>query len=300
MNICIICMGHHPISDSNPLTIEHIVPELIGGGLTAKNVCKHCNSSMGAGFEARAANNVTFQLPRFVEKIAGKNKKIPNPFIHRFDNEEYGGKCEIQNDLAFKTIPQLRVSKGIDGEIVEIIADKTEPHKIREMLKIRLKRRVKTEHDLVLSEAQLNELAGKVMAEATVKINRVEHPQVQKVYEVDEYSNQLVYIKIGYELAVHHFGFEYTRDERAKLFQACLYTQHVADAVNFSLPSTAVFGTNYSPKSHFVRFENGFCFISLFGMAYSFCYADSPQYCPANAVQYEFDYINRTYSASRF
>lgn len=56
MESCIICIGENPITEDNPLTDEHIIPEFIGGSLVKKNVCKTCNSKMGTGFEGALAN----------------------------------------------------------------------------------------------------------------------------------------------------------------------------------------------------------------------------------------------------
>lgn len=115
-------MGEHPVTESNPLTIEHIIPELIGGTLTVKNVCKHCNSSMGAGFEAKASKNITFQLPRYISGLAGKSGKVPNPFVHTSEKDEFGGKYTVLEDLSVKTLPQI---KAVDDKIV-LIVDKSE------------------------------------------------------------------------------------------------------------------------------------------------------------------------------
>ncbi|MDC5806834.1 HNH endonuclease [Vibrio europaeus] len=293
METCIICVGEHPITQSNPLTIEHIVPENIGGCLTAKNVCKHCNSKMGSGFEARASKNLTFQLPRYVGKIEGKNGSIPNPFIHRGEKEELGGKYVVQEDLSVKTVPQINLREDDDGQVVEIVVDKSEPHKAREMLKTRLKRQVKAEHGVSLSDEQLDELSDKVLNSACVTTRRVEQPQLQMTHEIDEIATQLVYLKVGYELAVYHFGIEYLKDSQANLLQACLYTQHVPDTLYLSAPPLAVFGGSYGEQCHLVRFEGHACYISLFGKTYAFEFSASKAFSANPAVQYEFNYLER-------
>lgn len=285
-------MGEHPVTESNPLTIEHIIPELIGGTLTVKNVCKHCNSSMGAGFEAKASKNITFQLPRYINGLAGKSGKVPNPFVHTSEKDEFGGKYTVSEDLSVKTLPQI---KAVDDKIV-LIVDKSENHKAREMIKSRLKRQVKTKYNIVLNNAQLEELTDLHLKSATVHEQRVEQPKLEMVHQMDEMANKLVYIKVAYELAVYHFGYDYTSDEHAQFLQACLYTQHAPETLEWALPKTESFGTSSGEKCHIVRFENNLCSISLFGFAYMLKFSESKAYEAKNPVQYVFDYINRSYS----
>ena len=296
METCIICIGEHPITHSNPLTIEHIVPENIGGCLTVKNVCKHCNSNMGSGFEAKASKNVTFQLARYVGKIEGKNGSIPNPLMHRGEKDELGGKYVVQEDLTVKTVPQINLLEDGECQAVEIIVDKSEPHKAREMLKTRLRRKVKAEHGVSLTDEQLDELSDKILSSATVTTRRIDQPWLQMTHQIDEISTQLVYLKIGYELAVYHFGLEYLKDSQANLLQACLYTQHVPYTLQLSVPPLAVFGGSNGEQCHLVRFERNVCYISLFGMTYSFEFSVSKALSANPPVQYEFNYIKREYS----
>ncbi len=170
METCIICVGEHPITHSNPLTIEHIVPENIGGCLTVK------------------------------------------------------------------TVSQINLLEDGECQAVEVIVDKSEPHKAREMLKTKLRRKVKAEHGVSLTDEQLDELSDKILSSATVTTRRIDQPWLQMTHQIDEISTQLVYLKIGYELAVYHFGLEYLKDSQANLLQACLYTQHVPYTLQLSVP----------------------------------------------------------------
>ncbi len=45
---CIACLG------SDGVTVEHVIPESLGGILTCSFLCSHCSSSFGAGFESKA------------------------------------------------------------------------------------------------------------------------------------------------------------------------------------------------------------------------------------------------------
>lgn len=251
---------------------------------------------MGSGFEAKASKNVTFQLARYVGKIEGKNGSIPNPLMHRGEKDELGGKYVVQEDLTVKTVPQINLLEDGECQAVEIIVDKSEPHKAREMLKTRLRRKVKAEHGVSLTDEQLDELSDKILSSATVTTRRIDQPWLQMTHQIDEISTQLVYLKIGYELAVYHFGLEYLKDSQANLLQACLYTQHVPYTLQLSVPPLAVFGGSNGEQCHLVRFERNVCYISLFGMTYSFEFSVSKALSANPPVQYEFNYIKREYS----
>ena len=55
---CLICLS----KSSDGLTREHIIPKALGGRLTAKLLCKDCNSSFGSSFESKAKCDLSIRL----------------------------------------------------------------------------------------------------------------------------------------------------------------------------------------------------------------------------------------------
>lgn len=54
---CVICL-----SDDSVLTLEHVIPDCLGGRLTSQFVCKICNSTFGNQIEAAAKIDPSIQL----------------------------------------------------------------------------------------------------------------------------------------------------------------------------------------------------------------------------------------------
>ena len=74
-NKCILCCNE------DSLTVEHIIPEALGGILTSDLLCKACNSSLGASFEAPTRSdpsiriaiwNLRKEIPSLAEKLSEK------------------------------------------------------------------------------------------------------------------------------------------------------------------------------------------------------------------------------------
>jgi hypothetical protein len=54
---CILCLG-----SDKPMTVEHIIPESIGGVLTSNFLCKNCNDALGFDLDASAKKDPTVRL----------------------------------------------------------------------------------------------------------------------------------------------------------------------------------------------------------------------------------------------
>ena len=53
---CILCL------EEKRLTLEHLIPEALGGKLTSRLLCKECNSSLGHRIEGKAKADPTIRL----------------------------------------------------------------------------------------------------------------------------------------------------------------------------------------------------------------------------------------------
>jgi hypothetical protein len=72
-NRCLLCLEEAPLSK------EHLLPEALGGILTCTFLCTHCNSTLGASFEAAAradpsiriaVRNLQAQMPELATKLS--------------------------------------------------------------------------------------------------------------------------------------------------------------------------------------------------------------------------------------
>jgi|GEM_PF-3081934 len=81
---CIICM------QAGKLTVEHVIPDSLGGILTCRFLCQNCNSRFGSGFEAKArlapelrrAASHTGECAGLAEKL-----EVGANYRHEFDGQ---------------------------------------------------------------------------------------------------------------------------------------------------------------------------------------------------------------------
>ena len=88
-NRCLLCLEEAPLSK------EHLIPEALGGTLTCTFLCPHCNSTLGASFEAAArvdpsiriaAYNLQAQMPELAKKLS-ENQSV---LVHGPGGQERG------------------------------------------------------------------------------------------------------------------------------------------------------------------------------------------------------------------
>jgi hypothetical protein len=140
--ICIICR-----LDKDDMSLEHVIPQSLGGYYHIKTVCVACNSMMGNNIDSPLVNHKLAELYRFAQNIAGKNGAVPNPFSGVFTAKEApknkarldvgeDGKLEIYHH------PSIEV-KEENGQVVsiEISVDSKDTDKIDAMAEKILRRR---------------------------------------------------------------------------------------------------------------------------------------------------------------
>ena len=144
--ICIFC--HERITSSND-SLEHIIPNCIGGKLKSKGlVCKKCNSELGQTLDKEFCDSLHFMaLISGIEKERGEHKpikgigengreyildknlqpKLARPYVERLDNAEG----------YFITAPDKKTAqKIIKGIYEKYMGRKPTKEKIEEILKI--------------------------------------------------------------------------------------------------------------------------------------------------------------------
>ena len=203
---CIFCMEE---KEDNEFTIEHIFPDAIGGSLTNKNVCKHCNDYLGRKVDCLLTNHWIVQGNRQLYKIAGKTGVIPNPIGKGFLNGEKDS--VMQYRFTKEGVPE-RVyispdlkTKKIDGHFqIELKLDKSEANEALKIINKTLKR---NGYEQLSSDK----------FEATVQREEVslQKPVMELEAEIDIYKYKRAIFKIIYELACNWLGNQYLEDEIA-------------------------------------------------------------------------------------
>jgi hypothetical protein len=99
-----------------PLTLEHIIPESIGGTLEAKIQCVRCNSTLGSKLISQARQDPVFRLA-----IGNLKEQLPDLYLSMESGQRY-----VATDVAGKTVPvvlrdgrfETQAHKREDGSII--------------------------------------------------------------------------------------------------------------------------------------------------------------------------------------
>lgn len=290
MESCIICIGENPITEDNPLTDEHIIPEFIGGSLVKKNVCKTCNSKMGTGFEGALANSLFYKFPRFIHDIKGKKRSLENPFTGVYKHEEIG-RFRVNENGDLTVIPDVSIEQVGDGFAVNMSIDKSEFDKAKPLLEKKISRHLKSQGKEV-DKAKISAGIDKLLAEATQKHNKVDGPEIKGRIAIDLDAQVMLYSKIAFELAVFHFGDSYLNDPVADKLRIMLKTQTADQTLRGQFPAEDTGYKNFfDNENHWVMFLKSACFIQLFGLPAVVMYAqENSQFQVDEGIVYKFCY----------
>lgn len=199
---CIIC---RVLRNSSERSDEHVIPDSLNGYYHIYNVCKECNSFMGATADSFLLNHKITELYRFNNKMYGKSRKLPNPFsdisfIKSDPNSKIRTEIDQNGTLTYKYIPEVKIEKSVDGKLesIHIRVDITDRDKVDSMRNKIFKRN--NLHD------------ANIVSEYTE--GKLEHPELQGQWRIDTLKFRLGLLKIAYEFAVDSIK-EYFNDDMA-------------------------------------------------------------------------------------
>jgi hypothetical protein len=296
MIMCIICKGENPISDKNPITDEHIIPEFIGGALTVSNVCKVCNSRMGDGFEGILANSLFYKLPRFIWGIEGKQKKLSFPFSGVYEDSDLG-KFQVLTSGDLYLIPEIKLTKRENSVDVSMLIDTSELDKAEHHLKKKLSRYFKSEGKEI-NEPRVSKIVSELVENSEKKHVSKQGPQITSKFSLDLNSQVLLYIKIAYELAIYHFGNEYINDVVANKLRLSLKNLMPDNSIHGQFPADQPsYHKIFDDEHHWVLFLRNTCFVKIFGLAALIEFSEEEAtFVDAEGVVYKFSYKDYSFS----
>lgn len=269
---CIICLGENEITDKNPLTDEHIIPEFIGGNLVLKNVCKICNSSLGDGFEGRLANSFYFKLARQVNDIKGKQKTVPNALTGIYEHETLG-KVRVNDKNNVVIFPESEITDS-DGYLsVKLKIDKSDLSKKKKELSKKLQRYFKSKGKTI-TKTKLALLVDRFWENASITNEVIETPRVKGKFSWNYHDHSLLHMKVAYELLVYHLGNEYIKDPIANSIRISIKNQEVDKEVSFTFLDDFELSQFIDDQNHWVYINRVYCVVSIFGCASSMIFAE--------------------------
>jgi len=184
---CIICR-----QEKSNFTVEHVIPDSIGGYYKIYTVCKECNSHLGEKIDSKLTNHKFIEFHRHLNKIKGKGGSIPNPFsgTHKLaKDKEQKVRVILDNEGKLKPIilpkvPSINLSST--SESFEIILDKKEENNVDQIIDKLAKRNGIKRENIVINS----------------KYYHSERPEIIMQLKIDIKEFQIGILKIAYEFAV--------------------------------------------------------------------------------------------------
>ena len=190
---CILCLRE------DELTLEHIIPESLGGRLTSRFLCRACNSTLGHRLEAAARFDPSV-------RIAGQRlaSSIPNIVKQLEERQRHIGKSEAGLSPGYMRDADFRVfsHKLPDGSLVQPTNEARKS--IERMIQ-------KAGHEVPpVQEAlrRFNEAPENTRIEVAPGLDIVTWriDEIQPDFSKSPLMNPLVPLKIAYEFLACHLG----------------------------------------------------------------------------------------------
>jgi hypothetical protein len=107
---CILCLNEAS------LTVEHLIPQALGGILTSDLLCGACNSSLGASFEAAARSDPSIRIA-----VWNLRARIPNLAEKLTENQTYLGSGPGGTERGVIRNGEFRIRSRIakDGSLIQ-------------------------------------------------------------------------------------------------------------------------------------------------------------------------------------
>lgn len=217
---CIFCLEEKP---EDELSEEHVFPEAVGGIYKINSVCKPCNDRLGHQVDHHLTNNWLVASHRFILRIRGKSKTIPNPIENGVlkDNPSHRLKYLFDDDghpQDLYTVPNVEKKKLENGsEVIKLTIDE----KDREKIPIIVNKIRKRSGLPALTQEEQDEL----LKTPSTLIPNV-WMEINAEFDLIHYKRSI--LKIVYELAWDWIGDAYLNDTNAELMRQCIFDKELA------------------------------------------------------------------------
>ncbi|MDO4855041.1 MAG: HNH endonuclease [Limosilactobacillus gorillae] len=175
-------------------SLEHVIPKAIGNNsFTTDDVCKDCNSALGATIDSKFIDNPLIKIIRNKLKLKGYKGNVPQ--VLRSGEDSNGNTIILDKDYSPKYITKV-VER--DNNFSVLTSSKEEAAKI-------FKKKLERKH--VPQESIDEEL--KKIKNMEVEENR---PQINFCFKYDMPDLELEFLKIAFEYMNKYYGDTYKQD----------------------------------------------------------------------------------------
>ncbi|MDE5158899.1 HNH endonuclease [Lacticaseibacillus paracasei] len=175
-------------------SIEHIIPKAIGNEtLTTNNVCKDCNSALGATIDDRFVNSWAMQMERNRLSLKGYKGTVPNPMKNGTDEDGN----------------QVILDKGQSPQYIPTIDDTGHSLAIRTSS-------TKKAYQIALKKLKRKnipkEQAKEILKNSKVLCSDKIRPNISFEGQIDTEALKLEFLKIAFEYMNKEYGDMYRKD----------------------------------------------------------------------------------------
>lgn len=213
---CIIC---NEIKEN--MSVEHIIPDAIGGNITIETVCKDCNSRLGSKVDCALTDDPFILYLRNIFEIKDKNGNLVDLTKRLPLKDETGKRIVIKKGdgelfpkiYTGNTSPYVKITKTTEGK-----------HKIEfrgsdvESILTKTKREFDKEGIPFCESDVRDKLTEQVKENLSLELTPVEY---NGQVDLDKYIPCI--LKIAYEAAFYMLGDKYTNDSVGEEIRQYLY-----------------------------------------------------------------------------
>lgn len=239
MCTCTICRCHENGS------LEHIIPDAIGGTITTECICKDCNCELGKTVDCLLTDDPLFLLIRSVLKVPNRDKKIPNIYSKRLDwRDNKSEKVVFSKNDSETDFPKHDISE----RPVVIVEQTDSPDKVNIFF-------TGSDYDAIITKVyrELTRYGMKISRDDLVHLLPIDsltikNQQIECKHEMnlcwENYYPCL--LKIAFEVCCDKFGIDYLNDPTGNSIRIYLY--NMIHNIPCELPKFLFKNCSYTPN----------------------------------------------------
>lgn len=200
-------------------SLEHVIPDAIGGSLIINDVCKTCNSLLGSNIDVHLVSNFLIEMKRFDKNLLGRRKNLKFP-LSKGELKPGSGKFVLWNPIAatekrLKLERYIRFIKVKDGTARLLVSlDIPEVESLPVIIKKMTEKYRKKGYEINSTDINFEE-------------KTVKNPSLYYEHDFDFIGYQLALLKIVYEVAYINLGSDFMEYEIAKSTRELLIKSNV-------------------------------------------------------------------------
>ncbi|MCK4504641.1 MAG: hypothetical protein KAW14_03420 [Candidatus Aegiribacteria sp.] len=261
VGVCIWCR------EEKTLTEEHVIPDNIGGTMTAYCACRSCNNDVNNLVEQRATCDVLFTMPRYVYGIKGRRGVPRNPFAGK-GRLKSGEPMLLTDDFRPIVLPRIEAEETDRGTVLKLSLDMSQMDKSKRIAYREVKKILLNKYpDLTPSDLEVK--IEEALQTTTMVENTRSGESIIRKFQSNMHNIMLLFLKIAYEIASLEYGAEYVESSviACRLREGIL-SRSIPDDLIGDIDSEPLEKLMSDAEKHYYILIEDKCLIKLFGLQF--------------------------------